>query len=120
MNVYDGQRIAAMLEKRGMTQTEDVSEADLIILNKYMKDRLQKEHTHKNTRTVWCGYLLIVNLLFCHYFVFALFEFTFNHFFFDACKFRIVAYYQGMLAYFGFILYLEFKGDYFTFFFHIL
>lgn len=33
MNVYDGQRIAAMLEKRGMTQTEDVSEADLIILN---------------------------------------------------------------------------------------
>ena len=33
MNVYDGQRIAAMLEKHGLTQTEDVSEADLIILN---------------------------------------------------------------------------------------
>lgn len=33
MNVYDGQRIAAMLEKHGLTQTEDVSEADIIILN---------------------------------------------------------------------------------------
>ena len=33
MNVYDGQRIAAMLEKQGLTQTEDVSDADLIILN---------------------------------------------------------------------------------------
>lgn len=33
MNVYDGQRIAAMLEKLGLTQTEDVSDADLIILN---------------------------------------------------------------------------------------
>ena len=33
MNVYDGQRIAAMLEKFGMTQTDDVSDADLIILN---------------------------------------------------------------------------------------
>ena len=33
MNVYDGQRIAAMLEKHGLTQTEDVSDADLIILN---------------------------------------------------------------------------------------
>ena len=33
MNVYDGQRIAAMLEKHGLTQTEDVSDADIIILN---------------------------------------------------------------------------------------
>ena len=33
MNVYDGQRIAAMLEKHGLTQTEDISEADIIILN---------------------------------------------------------------------------------------
>ena len=33
MNVYDGQRISAMLEKYGMTQTEDVKDADLIILN---------------------------------------------------------------------------------------
>ena len=33
MNVYDGQRIAAMLEKHGLTQTEDVKEADIIILN---------------------------------------------------------------------------------------
>ena len=33
MNVYDGQRIAAMLEKYGLTQTEDVTDADLIILN---------------------------------------------------------------------------------------
>ena len=34
MNVYDGQRIAAMLEKHGLTQTEDISEADII---KFMK-----------------------------------------------------------------------------------
>ena len=33
MNVYDGQRIAAMLESRGMIQTDDVGDADLIILN---------------------------------------------------------------------------------------
>ena len=33
MNVYDGQRIAAMLEKLGLVQTEDVADADLIILN---------------------------------------------------------------------------------------
>ena len=33
MNVYDGQRIAAMLEKHGLTQTDDVSDADIIILN---------------------------------------------------------------------------------------
>lgn len=33
MNVYDGQRIAAMLEKHGLTQTEDVADADIIILN---------------------------------------------------------------------------------------
>ena len=33
MNVYDGQRISVMLEKHGMTQTEDVKDADLIILN---------------------------------------------------------------------------------------
>lgn len=33
MNVYDGQRIAAMLTARGMKQTDDVSAADLIILN---------------------------------------------------------------------------------------
>ena len=33
MNVYDGQRIAAMLEKHGMLQTDDVGDADLIILN---------------------------------------------------------------------------------------
>ena len=33
MNVYDGQRIAAMLEKYGLTQTDDVADADLIILN---------------------------------------------------------------------------------------
>ena len=33
MNVYDGQRIAAMLEKHGFEQTEDVADADLIILN---------------------------------------------------------------------------------------
>ena len=33
MNVYDGQRIAAMLAARGMTETDDVSDADIIILN---------------------------------------------------------------------------------------
>ena len=33
MNVYDGWRIAAMLEHRGMTHTETVSDADIIILN---------------------------------------------------------------------------------------
>ena len=33
MNVYDGQRIAAMLEKHGLTQTENVADADIIILN---------------------------------------------------------------------------------------
>ncbi|MDE5615645.1 MAG: tRNA (N6-isopentenyl adenosine(37)-C2)-methylthiotransferase MiaB [Alphaproteobacteria bacterium] len=33
MNVYDGQRIAAMLASRGMTETSDVSDADIIILN---------------------------------------------------------------------------------------
>lgn len=33
MNVYDGERIAAMLEKFGMIQTDDVADADLIILN---------------------------------------------------------------------------------------
>ena len=33
MNVYDGQRIAAMLEKHGLSQTEDVTDADIIILN---------------------------------------------------------------------------------------
>ena len=33
MNVYDGQRIAAMLEKHGMTQTDDIADADIIILN---------------------------------------------------------------------------------------
>ena len=33
MNVYDGQRIANMLEKSGMIPTDDVSDADLIILN---------------------------------------------------------------------------------------
>ncbi len=33
MNVYDGQRIAAMLTARGMNQTNDVSKADVIILN---------------------------------------------------------------------------------------
>ena len=33
MNVYDGQRIAAMLEKHGLIQTDDVKDADLIILN---------------------------------------------------------------------------------------
>ncbi len=33
MNVYDGWRIAAMLEHRGMHRTETVSDADIIILN---------------------------------------------------------------------------------------
>ena len=33
MNVYDGQRIAVMLKKYGLTQTENIEEADLIILN---------------------------------------------------------------------------------------
>lgn len=33
MNVYDGQRIAAMLQSRGMVETHDVSDADIIILN---------------------------------------------------------------------------------------
>ena len=33
MNVYDGWRIAAMLEHRGMVRTEDVADADIIILN---------------------------------------------------------------------------------------
>ena len=33
MNVYDGQRIAVMLEKHGLIQTENVADADLIILN---------------------------------------------------------------------------------------
>lgn len=33
MNVYDGQRIAAMLSARGMVQTDDISDADIIILN---------------------------------------------------------------------------------------
>lgn len=33
MNVYDGQRIATMLESKNWIQTDDVSDADLIILN---------------------------------------------------------------------------------------
>ena len=33
MNVYDGWRIAAMLEHRGMVRTDDISDADIIILN---------------------------------------------------------------------------------------
>lgn len=33
MNVYDGQRIAAMLVARGMHQTHDITDADIIILN---------------------------------------------------------------------------------------
>lgn len=33
MNVYDGQRISAMLESKNWIQTDDVSDADLIILN---------------------------------------------------------------------------------------
>ena len=33
MNVYDGQRIAAMLKSRGMVETDNIADADLIILN---------------------------------------------------------------------------------------
>ena len=33
MNVYDGQRIVSMLRDRGMTATDDVALADIIILN---------------------------------------------------------------------------------------
>ena len=33
MNVYDGWRIAAMLEHHGMVRTDDISDADIIILN---------------------------------------------------------------------------------------
>lgn len=33
MNVYDGWRIAAMLEHQGFVRTDDVSDADIIILN---------------------------------------------------------------------------------------
>ena len=33
MNVYDGWRIARMLEHRGLTQTDNVADADIIILN---------------------------------------------------------------------------------------
>jgi len=33
MNVYDGLRIAAMLEHHGFVRTEDVSDADIILLN---------------------------------------------------------------------------------------
>ena len=33
MNVYDSERIAAMLEKYGFTQTDQVEDADIIILN---------------------------------------------------------------------------------------
>lgn len=33
MNVYDGQRIAAMLTSRGMAQTDNIPDADIIILN---------------------------------------------------------------------------------------
>ena len=33
MNVYDGQRIAAMLQSRGMVETDHISDADIIILN---------------------------------------------------------------------------------------
>ena len=33
MNVYDGWRIAAMLDARGMMRTDDVADADMIILN---------------------------------------------------------------------------------------
>lgn len=33
MNVYDGWRIAAMLDARGMQKTDDVADADVIILN---------------------------------------------------------------------------------------
>ena len=33
MNVYDGWRIAAMLNAHGLHQTTDVADADIIILN---------------------------------------------------------------------------------------
>ena len=33
MNVYDGQRIAAMLSARGLAQTDNLADADIIILN---------------------------------------------------------------------------------------
>ena len=33
MNVYDSERIAAMLEKYDFTQTDQVEDADIIILN---------------------------------------------------------------------------------------
>ena len=33
MNVYDGQRIAAMLEKHGLIETDCIEDADIIILN---------------------------------------------------------------------------------------
>ncbi len=33
MNVYDGQRIAAMLTKHGFSQTQNLADADIIILN---------------------------------------------------------------------------------------
>ena len=33
MNVYDGWRIARMMEHRGLTQTDNVADADIIILN---------------------------------------------------------------------------------------
>lgn len=33
MNVYDGWRIAAMLDARGLQATDKVSDADIIILN---------------------------------------------------------------------------------------
>lgn len=33
MNVYDGQRLAALLESRGMTPANDVADADVILLN---------------------------------------------------------------------------------------
>lgn len=33
MNVYDGQRIATLLQSRGITQTDSIADADIIILN---------------------------------------------------------------------------------------
>ena len=33
MNVYDGQRIAAMLEKHDLIETDSIEDADIIILN---------------------------------------------------------------------------------------
>ena len=33
MNVYDGQRIATLLQSHGMTQTDSIADADIIILN---------------------------------------------------------------------------------------